>query len=562
MLILAGRLEASPTLPCYLADNHAETFGWVTRTLDLDEALTLVLVDAHSDASAVERSEEIREQLRRVASLEERARRVEAWRHSGRIQAYNWIEPLMPRPVAHVRWCPAPELSAQRLAELTSETVGSLDGRSEVERRGAGSFASRWDTADLAADDWDISGPVLLAIDLDFFVGMDAEERTQSFERIWQLAMTWPGLRGIAFSVSRPWLTDDAEADALVAMAADAVLRTRGATLELDGRLDRSPDGSRRNKELSDSGRPVPRWTLEQASPALRGTLGALGKRLRITGAGGDELPNPIEIRPASGEPDTDGVWRFPLADCPDLSVAPCEGATGRVRWYALEPSHPAVDLWPETGLGKGFSERPARWVYETRRSLGLTDGRALPADRWKPASGGRVRIAAEVETDRGWLPAGAVEIRVSTAEGFRGALSECLGMPYVFGISRVTDDERTGVESGWGADCANLLVYAWRRQGIPLVWGDPSTLARQLSTMGEDLSLADAPPVSPEEIERGVAIDFGRHVVALWEDRPPLGRLSGNDLVIHHLGGFPEIVELSTLAESRPRFALRNPIP
>ena len=63
---------------------------------------------------------------------------------------------------------------------------------------------------------------------------MPAAEREQTFEKIWTRAMDWPGLAGVAFAVSRPWLADDAEADALVALACDAVSRTRGAFLEVD----------------------------------------------------------------------------------------------------------------------------------------------------------------------------------------------------------------------------------------------------------------------------------------------------------------------------------------
>lgn len=560
-LAMAGGLHATPVLPCFLADNHAETFGWITRAVDLDQAHTLVLIDAHSDASSVERSEEIREELRRVSSLDERAARVEAWRKTGRIQAFNWIEPLMPRPVAQIRWCPAATLSDSRSADLTGEATGLLDGRLEVELRSAGSFASRWTTMDLADGNWEIPGPVILAVDLDFFAGMPAAEREETFERIWRRAMTWPGLRGVAFAVSRPWLVDDAEADALVSMAVAAVSRTRGATLEMHGEADGHPDGSLRAAELADSGKSVPRWSLGQASAALRVASGNLGDRLRVTGPAMIELPPSLEIRPDAGEVDCDGVWRFPAAEAPPLRTTVPEGATGRVRWFALESSHSAVDLWPETGLGKGFSNKPARWIYETRRSLGTTEDFALAAERWKPAGGGRVRVQAEIETAAGWLLTAPVEIRLATATGFRGALSECFGMPYVFGIAGVEEADLPAVETGWGSDCSNFLIHAWRRQGVPLAWGDPGRLRAQLVTVAEDLASGDETVVSAEQIERGVAIDFGYHMAALWEDREPVGRLGGNDLVAHHLGGFPEIVTLADLAEGRPRFALRIPV-
>ena len=55
--------------------------------------------------------------------------------------------------------------------------------------------------------------------------------------------------------------------------------------------------------------------------------------------------------------------------------------------------------------------------------------------------------------------------------------------MPYVFGIAGVAEGDLSGVETGWGSDCANLLIHAWRRNGIPLNWGDPGRLREQLAT-------------------------------------------------------------------------------
>ena len=221
--------SAARDLPVFFADNHAETFGWITRTFDLDEARCLVLVDAHSDASAAERSDDLREQVRRVASEQERVLRVEGWRAKGRIQAFNWLEPLLPSPVERVLWVPRVGLTDGDATRLTREAVESLDGRLEVEPRAAGSFAGRWQTTgltELAA--WDPGlRPVVLAVDLDFFAGLpDAAER---LEDLWRTAMRWPGLDGVAFAISRPWLHDDREADELVLRAVDAVRRTRGA---------------------------------------------------------------------------------------------------------------------------------------------------------------------------------------------------------------------------------------------------------------------------------------------------------------------------------------------
>jgi hypothetical protein len=565
---LAGFLHAGQTLPVFLSDNHAETFGWITRTFDPDNCYQLVLVDAHSDASMAERSEEIREGLRRVPSEAARADRVEAWRVSGRIQAFNWIEPLMPRPLDQVCWLAAPKLGEKQLSAMKAEAVEHLDGRLEVEPRSAGSFAERWTTVDLAGfSKWQPGArPVILAIDLDFFVGMAPDVRERAFETIWQQAMDWPGLAGVAFAISRPWLADDAEADSLVALACDAVARTRGALLEMDASLDDRPDDS---KKAGESPKQVPRWDAEHVSESTRARWLAMRDRLRITDRkrkwntildAWSADPTRSFIHPDRGEVDCDGVWRFPYQKTPVLRLEPPADATGRVCWFALEPARAAYDLLPETGLGKSFSVSPGRWIYEKRRGLGTTEDFALAAEKWKPTAAGRVRIAAEVETAAGWLPVPPIELCLSEGNGFRGALSECFHMPYVFGVAGVAERDLSGVDTGWGSDCANFLIHAWRRNGLPLSWGDPGRLRSQLATKVENITLVDSPLISPMEIESGIAIDFGRHMAAVWEDREPLGKLGGNDLVVHHLGGFPEVVTLEKLAKDRPVFSLRVP--
>lgn len=565
-LLLAGTLRAEQTLPVFLSDNHAETFGWITRTFDPDYSHQLVLVDAHTDASAAERSEEIREQLRRVPSLEARAAKVEEWRRNGRIQAYNWIEPLMPRPLDRVLWLQPTSPTPDELVESTIEAVESLDGRLEVEPRSSGSFEGRWTTVNLAGlQTWKPNEErIILSIDLDYFAGMEPDARCREFEAIWQRAMSWPGLEGVAFCVSRPWLKSDAEADALVMMATDAVSRTRGATLEIDASMDDRPDAS---ALAGKSQKPLSRWDAANTSVALREQWIQLGDRLRITDRkrSWDDIRDgwesrEFQIRPDHGEADCDGIWRFSNNEQPVLRAGSAREASGKVRWFILEPANAAYDLWPETRLGKNFATSPGRWIYETRRSLGETLDLSLSAGKWKPKGPGRTRIQAEVETSDGWLPTPPIEIRFTEGSGLHASLSECFGMPYAFGIAGVVDAGLTGVETGWGSDCSNFLIHAWRRNGLAIPWGDPGRLRSNLSTLAEQLTVADRPAILTDDIRHGLVIDFGQHVAALWEDREPVGKLDGNDLVAHHLGGFPEIVTLSELAKDRPAFALRSP--
>lgn len=491
-------------LPVFLADNHAETFGWITRTFDLDETCTLVLIDAHSDASAAERSDELREQLRRVPTVAERARRVEAWRMDGRIQAFNWIEPLMPRPLERVLWVPRPLMPPDEQAQAAWEAVQALDGRLAMEPRGAGSFARRWEVLDEAGlQEWQAAlTPVILAMDLDYFTGMkDAAER---FERLWETALAWPGLQGVAFAISRPWLADDAEAGRLVRMAVAAVGRTRGAVLECDLSVDDRPDASLKARDQAGTGMPLPRWDIASAEPGLRAMLALRRecwifsdrRREIILDEWGEEGAGSIQVEGVT--PDSDGVVRLAEGTAGVLRVRPANpaAASGRVNWYARIPARVAYDLLPQTGLGKSFSKAPGRWIYERRVALGQTEDFALRAAAWrkmldKDAGCGRVVVEAEVESGGAWLPLAEVDLRVRLGSGFHAGLSECFGMPYAFGVAVQNEGGRQSVDSGWGSDCSNFLAYAWRRSGVRVDWGDPGQMRRGLMTVAEEATPA-----------------------------------------------------------------------
>lgn len=559
-------------LPVFFADNHAETFGWVLRRFDPDLPLTMVLVDAHSDAAAAERSEQIRDEARRVPDMAERARRVEAWRAGGRIQCQNWIEPLLPRPFERVLWVPRPQLKAKQREALQRDAVEFLDARLEVEPRGAGSFADRWRTLDLAElEKWRPElEPVVLAIDLDFFAGRP--DASALFASVWRAATGWPGLAGVAFAISRPWLKDDAETDRLVAMAMDAVMHTRGTDVEWDLSVDDRPDGTQTAERYKAAGEEMPRWDIAQAAPPIRASLASRADEWRLHDRARKVDAALLGSWPQSAwqvdgvKPDDDGVYRFPAGQPPGIRVVLNKnaGASGRVRWSARLPERVAYDVLPQTGLGKAFAKSAGRWVYEVRRPILESSDLSLAPAAWQElldakTGAGRVRIEAEWEKDGAWFSTGVIELRAARGEGFRAGLSECFGMPYVFGIALMAENGRYGVETGWGSDCSNFLIHAWRRTGAQLDWGDPGRLRAGLATVAEKVAAGTPVPINDEMLQRGLAIDFGNHVAALWDDTEPRGVLDPKDLVVHHLGDLPEIVSLGDLTKTRPVFAVRT---
>ena len=117
-------------LSIYLEGTHAGSFYNLASSLDLDQQYTLLLFDAHSDANAIFHSDAIRSALR-AADIDQSALFNE-WRQAGKIQAYNWIEPLMPRPLAEVDWILPRNLDEAEVFHLRNQARLALDAHEEV----------------------------------------------------------------------------------------------------------------------------------------------------------------------------------------------------------------------------------------------------------------------------------------------------------------------------------------------------------------------------------------------------------------------------------------------
>src|SRR5437870_7429568 len=110
-------------LPVYIEDNHAGTFYWLAQNIDLEQSYTLILFDAHSDASGIFDSDKIRDALRNVASSEARQELLDRWRSKGTVQCFNWIEPLMPAPIKKVIWVPGEKLAPAEIGKRSQQAT-------------------------------------------------------------------------------------------------------------------------------------------------------------------------------------------------------------------------------------------------------------------------------------------------------------------------------------------------------------------------------------------------------------------------------------------------------
>lgn len=540
--------EGHRPLPIYFEDNHAGTFHFLATSLDLTQPCALVLVDAHSDSSRPGRTEVLKEGIRHVGTPEEREARILTWRRNGMVQAFDWIMPLMPRPVSKVIWVRpnTPRTTKAREALPPGYVVGNPE-----------SFQTQI-PHDL---------PVVVSIDLDYFADLPASKQSAEFSKLWTKILRISRLCAISFAISRPWLSDDAEASRLFLLALNGSLSLAHTSIRFEPYGIEGPDRSDRAKTFYRKRRIPPRFDPESVSPELRSLLLANAARLevRLDSARWQDLlerwrseHSDWHIAMEGTEPCSDGIYR-PATEV-NMTLRIEGGPPGLIRhvnWIQWTPKAWSYNVLPELPSGKAFAGVAPPVVDYQATLLARTDSLSLPAEVWMPALPGQgkfgvLRLSAHIETEGGPAHTARIEIRCAAGIGFHAGLSEQFGLPYVFGAGYLRKGQWRGPDTGVGNDCANFLVYAWRRSGLRMPWCNPTQLKRHLTVVAERVQVMDRIAIPKDEAARGLVVHMGSHVAALWEDREPFGALGPEDLVVHHLGAAPEIIPLRDLLDHR----------
>lgn len=474
LLAVIVYLSVAQGMPLVLDESHAATFGAVARYLPLDEPYRLLLLDAHCDANEPAGVEELQQGIRRVTSEKQRVERVQGYRRAGRIQAYNWLVPLMPRPVAQVYW----------LAPYGAKNADALE---YLPLRLAGSWRDVKSWQDLPRDD-DL--PWVATIDLDAFAL--APDPLEALRDAWLRVLRLPRLRLVTVCASTPWQKSPQQSQALFDEAVSLARRTHPAEVIVNSDVDDAPDTSRR---ASEHGGIVPRVQMPSS------------------------VPPPLAIRA-----EEDG--RLTLHPDNNLDVT----------WIRLEPHATCANLLTHLSEGKAFSGglAPSALLWRATRRLSAADGQ-LAADH----------VPLGVSWWQAEVPSGqrSAVTRVNRSEGtgMHAALSALLGTPYMFGAGLVTERAAPVAAAGWGNDCANFLASAARDCGARVLCVCPAQLRGYL-----------------QPYEGGAFVDLvyhaDNHVAALWRDEPPLGQWGPEDLLVHHLGGMPEVLSRAEFERRYPR--------
>ncbi len=571
----AQTLVLPTSLPVYLEDSHAGSFFYFAEELDLDTPHALVLIDDHSDASGIIDSDRIRDGLRRVASTEQRRDKLAEWRQRGAIQCFGWLEPLMPRPIDQVIWVPSPHLSEKQRTEKELSAREQIDGHQEAMPRADGLLASRYSVVDLEHLSAYLAKlpeelPVIASVDLDYFVNFPSHRQAEEIAATLRQVLTTHHLRALTFCISRPWLADDAEASLLITAALGEILKLDNLRLRMEPFADAGPDQSLKAQELLHRGQPVPRFDFAKADAPLRRLLTENRHRIEVRqeqvrwnelldswAEGGAAWRIAVDDHQAGA----DGFFRIQVGTTPGLRVVrENDGPPAQlIRWLVWRPESAICNVVPLSG-GKGFADGATPRVRRQEQEVSTSDpALAAPWEKFAPlldkAGWGDLELQAEITAGKQTTRTPRVHLRFFAYEGFRASLTEQFGLPYVFGSTWLSDGERTGPETGWGADCANFIIAGLRRQGHRVSWGNPVQLKSALTLVQEQASLKSPVKLGSGWLERGVVVHLGSHVAALLEDRPPLERLDGNDLVAHHLEGVPEAVPLRQLLATRPDY-------
>ena len=556
----AGRGQA-PTLPIWIEESHAGSFYFLAQTLELHTPHTLILFDAHSDASGIADSDRIRQAIRQVASIEDRAKLLDGWRQRGRIQCYNWIEPLMPLPITEVIWVPARHLEEAQRAQMEADARAHLDCFEEGLPRDDGPLAPRFHVLDFEhfmteSAQWPRDKAAVGSIDLDYFAALSEDSESSEVEAVVEALLRLRGLKALTWSLSTPWLRSTAQAERLLHAALDTSWLIDNALVRWEPFAKTGPDHSLMAQLAQRRGERLPEYHLADAGPALRTlvlqhwspacTRNETEQLQQLLNTWGQDpfLPT-LKVDGRAHEPgggyavQAGEPWRLKLTPTPT-------GA--HVRWMGLRYPNTCYRI---CDADFGFASDAPRWLHEkpiVLREASATaylDGAEIAPLLDPQWHCGAARVYAEVLRDGEAWRSNTVPLHVSAAEtkGLRAAWSRHFAQPYAFGATWFHKNGYSGPEADCGADCANFVIHGFRAQGWLFPWGSPGDFRRWLE-----------PWQGPIQADAGCVLNFGTHLAVLWEDKPPYGVLNDDDLVLHHLEGLPAIIPYGELKKGRAK--------
>ncbi len=281
--------KQSSAVPVYIQDYHTGSFYWLARHLSWNKKYRLILFDAHSDAYAVYRSEELKQDLKRAVKQRRTEALLDTLRRHNIIQCYNWLEPLLPEPIKEVIWVPPTHVDKKKEIELRAQIRRELCGRDPEAPAGSCALAGVFSIMDfekLLSAEQDTNHCVV-SIDLDYFYCMTEAQAAKQLDRILNFVFNIPGLAVVTVAISNIYLKHAAQGHRLLFLLLRALVEKRGMTVFFEPFIDDGEDLSREAREFLRRGETLPAYDIETAPDYLRRLLFAHRDRIIVDQAGG-----------------------------------------------------------------------------------------------------------------------------------------------------------------------------------------------------------------------------------------------------------------------------------
>lgn len=577
-MLLTGVLYTK-TLKVYIEDSHQGSFFYLASHLNFHQKYLLLLFDAHSDASDILNSDTLRDGLSTYRNPSEENKLLARLRTNGVIQSYNWIEPLMPSPVEKVIW-----VTGERLT--LPEWIGkSLDVKREINTF-TGIFSRK--TGDLSGC-FEITGyssvknrkdypqPVIASLDLDYFAELQPEEAAASITKVLDTILGIRQIETVTVAISRTFLHSDRQADALLLPVLKYFSGVVNAEIVFEPFAPVCPDQSERAREFYRNRQVPPVYFIERSGTAMRSFLLQRADRFsvnyhkekwdRVIGQWKEQRLYQPALEVIKYGRSSGGANRVSITAKERLKIK-VAGIPEKqpVRWFALLP---VADSFNITGGIYEFAAGAAQWVRYSETAIGVTsNGNFLTANdimiqmdkKW---SFGTIRVFAETGTNDTVVRSRILTVSRRLDDSFPGFLTEEFALPYVLGSYLLRDGNLLGSDTLYGSDCANFIIYSARKMGKHIPYLNPFQFRSYLKKIATEVRITNGLAVSMnkicrlnnDDIKKGFLIHFGGHVAAVFHDNYPYGILDENDLLIHQLEGYPEILPLRDFKQAKSPF-------
>lgn len=561
-------------IPAYISDNHGKSFYFLAEKIEWNNQYTLLLFDIHSDSRSIVNSDFIRDTLKNNHQINT-SPTYQKWQQEGIIQCYNWIEPLIPHPIIKVIWVPSHTLTRDEKYKKYNEIKKLINADQEISERNINDLSSFYNVLSFEElKNYNFKDtPLICSIDLDYFKDKNDIQNSDEIKNLFKL-ISKTNLHALTIAVSRPYMSSDYESDYLLYHSLQNLFSIINSNIQIDLLHNPEPDRSDLALLFRKKNKTIPYYNIQQSSSLMKSLLLRNKYRYKIK-SNSDEWEKVITSWEKSEkkfdlelfadtkkiESSRTGFFDFISGDNYYVTI-PDVTSYNNISWYTYKPLSSSYNISPSNIFAK---DAPSVLYYEPVIISSLTDKKVITNKDLIPLFNtqnncGTVRLFCIISESNNQYISESVTITQRKDNTYTGYLTAQMNLPYIFGGTLLQQNNLHSADLLYGAECSTFLIYGRKASGMSINYGDPKKLLNQSRVVYENINFREGNAycksipvsISDKDIRNGLILHFGMHVAALYTDKAPYGILNDNDLVIHHLEGYPEIVTLSKIRRNR----------